>query len=267
MNMHKSLRVTPSDRRNIWKLYSSNAMNVSELASFFRVSRPTIYKVVERARLQQFVPRDSTNKRYRNIRYGLKRLAKIEKSIEDKLRAKAKRYNKKYPGEMLHLDTKRLPLLKGETKKMDREYLFVAIDDYSRELYAAILPDKSQFSSSKFLHDTLEQCPYTIECSYTDNGTEYKGSKEHAYVKLCKNNGINQKFTQTARPQTNGKAERVIRTTMEMWHSKQFKDRDDRKVELNRFINYYNTVKPHKGINNKTPYELLEDYFFDHNSS
>lgn len=73
---------------------------------------------------------------------------------------------------------------------------------------------------------------------------------------------INQKFTKPACPQTNGKAERVIRTLMEMWHNREeFMSSDDRKKKLKRFLNYYNTVKPHKGINGLTPYEVLENYF------
>lgn len=60
------------------------------------------------------------------------------------LKKQAKRYNKSYPGEPVHLDTKRLPLLKGQKAADKRDYLFVAIDDFSRELYAAILPDKPQ---------------------------------------------------------------------------------------------------------------------------
>jgi len=62
---------------------------------------------------------------------------------------------------------------------------------------------------------------------------------------------------------TNGKAERVIRTLMEVWHDKtQFKNRNHRKKELIRFINYYNTVKPHKVIDNNTPMEQLINYFY-----
>lgn len=105
------------------------------------------------------------------------------------------------------------------------------------------------------------QCPYTIECICADNGREYHGTVEHQFVKTFLNHKINQKFTQSARPQTNGKAERVIRTLMEMWHTQEeFKDSEERKQKLKRFINFYNTVKPHKGIANKTPYEVLDDY-------
>ena len=262
MHVHKSLRLTPSDRRWIWKLYTEEDKSVSFLAEFFNVSRPTIYKVIDRARLQEFIPRNSANHRWRCLPYGIRRLAKIEASIEAKQKAKARRYNKAYPGEMLHVDTKRLPLLKGEKKTGNREYLFVAIDDFSRELYAAILPDKSAVSATTFLRQVIEECPYTIECLYSDNGTEYKGGSEHPLVKLCENNHIQQKFTKTARPQTNGKAERVIRTLMEAWHTEIFATRDERKKQLCRYINYYNSVKPHKGIQDDTPYERLIQHFF-----
>jgi len=92
---------------------------------------------------------------------------------------------------------------------------------------------------------------------------EYKGTDIHAFVKLCRENGIGQKFTRSNRPQTNGKAERVIRTLMEMWHTQeQFRDRKQRQISLLRFINFYNTVKPHKGIDSMTPYEKLFEHFY-----
>ena len=165
---------------------------------------------------------------------------------------------------MVHVDTKRLPLLKGESTKNTREYLFVGIDDHSRELYAIITPDKTQYSSEKFLIQMIEECPYTIEQIYSDNGLEYKGnSDKHAFMLKCKKNKIEQRFTKIKHPWTNGKAERVIRTLMEMWHNKiQFKNRDHRKKELIRFINYYNMVKPHKGIDGNTPMEQLINYFY-----
>jgi len=101
---------------------------------------------------------------------------------------------------MVHFDTKRLPLLKGESGTSPREYLFVGIDDFSRELYAGIYPDKTQYSSAAFLQEVLDECPYTLECSYSDNGTEYKGTDRHAYVTRCREAGIGQKFTRCKRP-------------------------------------------------------------------
>ena len=175
--MHKRVRLTPLDREEIWRLYQSRQWKVTHLAEHYRVSRPTIYSALKKARLQQFTPSDSTNVRYRSIQYGLKRLAKIELSIQARLKREAQRYNKSYPGEMVHVDTKRLPLIKGQNNTQPREYLFIAIDDYSRELYAAILPDKTQFSSAQFLTEhLLAQCPYEIDYIYSDNGKEYRGS-------------------------------------------------------------------------------------------
>lgn len=102
-----------------------------------------------------------------------------------------------YLGEIFHVDTKRLQLRKGENKQSPRNYLFVGIDDYSRELYAEIYGDKSQFSSASFLQDdVLAQVPYTIECIYSDNCSEYKGTPDHAFVGLCMENKINQKCKQ-----------------------------------------------------------------------
>ena len=74
---------------------------------------------------------------------------------------------------------------------------------------------------------------------------------------------IEQRFTRVRTSRTNGKTERVIRIVMDMWHSKtQFKSRVHRKTELIRFVNWYDTVKPHKRINNQTPMERLIDYFY-----
>ena len=116
MNMHRRIRLTPLDRQEIWRHYGTGSWTIVALAREFRVSRPTIYKVIHRARSQEFTPRKSTNKRFLQAKYGMKRLAKVEISLERKKKAQARRYNKNYPGEMLHFDTKRLPLLKGETK-------------------------------------------------------------------------------------------------------------------------------------------------------
>jgi hypothetical protein len=158
-------------------------IQVINLAELFRVSRPTIYKILARARKQEFVPRRSVNDRFRNIKYGLKRLAKVERELEKRRKREAKRYNKSYPGELVHFDSKRLPLIKGEDQTLPREYLIVAIDDFSRELYAGIFPDKTQYSAELFLRQVADECPYTIEYTYSDNGKEFKGNNEHAFVK------------------------------------------------------------------------------------
>jgi transposase InsO family protein len=263
MTIHKNTRLTPLQRKEVYKDYYTHHIRKCDLAKKYGVSRPTIDKILYRGKNNDFSIHNSTNARFRCLKYGFRRLSKIETRIQEKLKKQARRYNKKYPGEMMHLDTKRLPLLIGEKGIKTREYLFVGIDDFSRELYVAIMPDKTQHSAKKFLDQILEECPYDIEQIYTDNGLEYKGNEQHAFVKLCKKNQIEQRFTKVKCPKTNGKAERVIRTLMEMWHNKiEFKNRNQRKLELIRFVNYYNTVKPHKGIDNRTPIEQLINYFY-----
>jgi transposase InsO family protein len=136
---------------------------------------------------------------------------------------------------------------------LPREYLFVAIDDHSRELYAGIFSDKTQYSAKLFLCLVADECPYTIEYTYSDNGKEFKRTSKPAC--LCQSMYGSGHWPEIhphqARPQTNDKAERVIRTLMNMWHKQEiFKDRKNRQVSLLRFINYYNTVKLHKGIDN-----------------
>lgn len=263
MTIHKRTRLTPIQRKALADDYWKHKIRVCDLKRKYLVSAPTVYKIIHRARQNDYSIHKSTNKRFRCLEYGLKRLSKVEKQLEERLKKQARRYNKSYPGEMVHVDTKRLPLLEGESPQDTREYLFVGIDDYSRELYVGILPDKTQYSAETFLKQVLDECPYTIEQIYSDNGLEYRGTKDHAFRKLCEENKIEQRFTKVKTPKTNGKAERVIRTLMEGWHNKtRFKSRVHRKTELIRFVNWYNTVKPHKGINNLTPMEQLINYFY-----
>jgi len=72
---------------------------------------------------------------------------------------------------------------------------------------AAILPDKTRNASKVFLEQVLEECSYTIEQFYSDNGKEYRGNPEHhAFMALCREHRIEQRFTKVKTPRTNGKA-------------------------------------------------------------
>jgi Fe2+ or Zn2+ uptake regulation protein len=65
MVIHKRIRLTPHDRQKIWQLWQTGQYKVSALAERYRVSRPTIYKTLARARKQEFLPRKSVNERFR----------------------------------------------------------------------------------------------------------------------------------------------------------------------------------------------------------
>src|SRR5262245_3040360 len=167
MTIHKWTKFTPVKRLEIADKYFKLGVRIQALADEYHTSRNTIYNILNRARENDFSVHKSINKRYRTLEYGLKRLAKVEAQLEKRLKAEAKRYNKQYPGQMMHSDNTELPMLTGETIKDKPETLYVAIDDFSRELYAAILPDQTQYASAAFLKQVLEECPYTIECWYT----------------------------------------------------------------------------------------------------
>lgn len=262
--MHKNTKLLPYQRRDIFKRWGMGE-KVTKLAREYKVSRETIYETIKDAKLNIFINRSSMNQRYRTIYYGLKRLAKTEIKLEKKIKDKErrnKRYEKIIPGEMVHLDTKRLPLLIGEAIIQPREYLFVAIDDYSRQLYADIFPDKTSYSATIFAEEAKRFFAFPIQVFYSDNGSEYRGKAGHALFDFCKTNKITQCFTKVKHPWTNGKAERVIRTLMEEWHGRTRSNhisRDHRRRHLYAYVDWYNKVRVHQSIH-CTPIQRLEQY-------
>lgn len=90
----------PGERRKLAYDYFVLRLKKIDLQRKYRVSYPTVQKILARARHGDFQIRKSTNRRYQTIEYGLRRLRRVELRIERKLRAQARRYNKSYPGEM-----------------------------------------------------------------------------------------------------------------------------------------------------------------------
>lgn len=111
-------------------------------------------------RVSRFIPS-------RTVPRGMRRLAKIEKALKTSSKREAKRRNKNYPGEMLRLGCKRLPLLGEQTKTSPRDYWIVAIGAKSREPYAAVLPDKTAASAKYFPEQVLRECLYIIYAAPT----------------------------------------------------------------------------------------------------
>lgn len=253
-------------RRAIYQAWNMG-QSVTSLAREYKISRPTIYKVLERARLNEFENRKSVNYRFKTIKHGLKKLSKVEKKLQKRIeRMGIRRYEKSYPREMVHFDTRRLPLLKFEGQRDKREHLHVAVDDYSRYLVADIFPDKGKYSSAIHLEEVTKSAPFETETVYSDNGSCYKGRKDHAFVEKCDKNKIVQKYTRPGRPQTNGKAERVIRTLLEEWHVKgAFTTREERRKCLQDFVDYYNYERPHCALKGLTPLQRIANYFNSQN--
>lgn len=263
--MHKNTRLLPHMRRELYRRWIDGD-TIAELARHYRVSRPTVYRTLKKAKLQVFVNLPSTNHRYRQVRYGLKKLTKTEHLLAKKIlrrEHRLRRYEKTYPGEMVHFDTKKLPIMYGEAVSSPREWLHVAIDDYSRFLVADILPDKTGYSSAIFLEETLFAMPFRVECAYSDNGGEYRGRKDHPFVLGLLRHIIDQKFTRPRTPRTNGKAERVIKTIMHecfQRSGRSFASREHRRKFLYAFVAWYNQVRPHESLGGVPPLERLKAY-------
>jgi transposase InsO family protein len=257
--MHKNTKLLPYQRREVYRRWCQGD-SATDLARQYKVSRKTLYEVFKKAKLHTFENYSSKNLRYRTIEYGLKHLAKAEKAIRKKLGKRERRlnrYQKEYPGEMVHTDSSMLPLLRGEAMATPREYLYVFIDDASRWLFADILPDQTSWSAAVCLDEALAMIPFRIECMYSDNGKEFKG----AFGRLCKEKALVQKFTQPYTPQTNGKAERVIKTIKtELLKGHSHLTREERRRHLYAFVRWYNHVRPHQSLGNVSPITFLESY-------
>lgn len=261
--MHQNTKLLPYQRREAFRRWEAGA-SVVELAAHYSVSRTTLYRVFKKARLGIFTNYTSKNARYRAVVYGLQSLTKTERRIAAKLARKAhrlKRYEKDEPGEMVHFDTKKLPRIVGEGDEMPREWLHVAIDDFSRQLVVDILPDRTSYSSAIHLAETIESLPYVIQVAYSDNGSEYKGRADHAFVQLCQQCNIRQQFTRPRTPRTNGKAERVIQTLMREWHyGSHFLSREERRRLLYAYVRWYNEVRPHQSLGGQSPLTRLRSW-------
>ena len=108
MNIHKRTKLPPQQREEIYRRHYTEHIRVALLAGEYHVSRPTIHKIPARGQKRDSSIRNSCNAPFRTSAWGMKRLAKIEKTIEARLKKEAKCYNKSYPGEMLQLDCIRL---------------------------------------------------------------------------------------------------------------------------------------------------------------
>jgi len=271
--MHKNTKLTPTLRREVYKLWVNKTHSLRKLGKMYHVDKNIIKTVIMRGRLGDFTVHDSVNYRFRSIEYGLKRLSATERMLSLKiarLEKRNRRYERNAPGELVHGDTKRLPTVneKGKFRKplIKSEVLYVWIDDYSRWLMADILPDRSMWSSSVFLDVMVVRSPFSIQCLYSDNGGEFRGNNTHAYVAGCARLGIQQRFTKPAHPWTNGKAERVIKTILEEWYRPNkgvFRSSEERRQSLYKYIDYYNHGRKHQGINNLTPAHRLSAFYRD----
>lgn len=174
---------------------------------------------------------------------------------------------KERAGQMGHLDCHYLSkdLIANDPT---RYYLTALIDDATRIAWAEVTPSLKSldvmFASLKMINIINAEYDIKFEEILTDNGPELSsrtGSKHHhPFERMLLELGIKHRHTRPYRPQTNGKVERFWRTLNDdLIEGTYFENIDHFKQELQEYILYYNTQRPHQGINGQTPINALKN--------
>ena len=196
----------------------------------------------------------------------------------------AVRYERARPGELIHTDIKKLGRISGGAGKRARaiprhhdrktttdaagirrgvigwDCVHIAIDDATRLAYAEVLADEKAETAVGFLQRAITffgRHGITVERVITDNGSPYV-SRAHAIA--CRHLGLKHLRTRPYRPQTNGKAERFIRTMLEGWaYGPIYASSDQRTRALDGWLWHYNHRRKHQAIGRQTPITRLNN--------
>ena len=304
--MHANARLAPLMRAEIALLLTSQKLSGRSVALAYSVSDRTVRRWLARARESGFpprledrpsVPHHQPRKTSRQLearilelrrqrrtyaqiltllpvskatlsrilrRHGLNRLSALEPPKPPVLR-----YERDHPGELLHLDIKKLGRFSrpgvratGDRTLRNRhagvESLHVAIDDHSRLAFASLLPDEKIHNVLTALHqavDFYEAHGVQIQRILTDRGSSYRSRD---FAAACRKLGLKHYFTKPYRPQTNGKAERFIQTITREWaYARSYHSSDHRASFLPHFLCDYNYCRPPSALNSLPPIARL----------
>ena len=241
---------TPADRVAVIVLLRQLRMTAAEIAETLSMPLSTVSVVLKR--------------------HGIGRLGRI--GLEQPLR-----YERSRPGELVHVDVKKLGRIQGGAgwRVRDRkqhynrtfidknglrrrtvgwEYVHVAVDDYSRLAYVEVLTDETGATAVAFLRRALAffaRYGIQVERILTDNGSAYR-SVVHALA--CRSLGIRHLRTRAYRPQTNGKAERFIRTMLAGWaYGAVYGSSSERTAALDGWLWHYNHRRRHSALGHQPP--------------
>ncbi|MCW5663606.1 MAG: IS481 family transposase [Piscinibacter sp.] len=299
MNSHKHARLTPKGRALLVSRVLELGWTVMAAAEAAGVSRRTTYKWVARFRCEgaagladrssrpanspgacsqeevqaferrrrQRVPlwriaqehgRSTATLSRHMARLGLSRLKSLE-PVQPVVR-----YERALPGELLHIDTKRLGRIgvvghritgdrTQRTRGLGWEAVHLAIDDHSRVSFASLKVDETSQSCVEFLHQAVAYYAglgVRIDRVMTDNGAGYK----RTFTEVCQALGIRHIKTRPYTPKTNGKVERLVQTSLREWaYARPYDSSEQREAALQPFIHCYNWHRPHSALNHQPP--------------
>lgn len=214
------------------------------IAWMLHLARSTVYRVLRRL--------------------GLQRLSRLEP------RPDPNRYEWPHPGDLLHLDTKKLGRMgtssgwrfdrsqKGRATRLGWTYVHVAVDDHSRLAYVEELTDEHPATTIGFLRRAIEfyaEHGVRIARLLTDNGTPYRS---RAFADAADELEIRHLRTRPYTPRTNGKAEALVKILINGWaYARPYASDADRSTALGPFLDFYNHERPHGGLNGARPIDRV----------
>lgn len=302
MDVHKNARSVPASRALLYKRVSEQGYSVraaSEAAGMSerrsrewirraerdepltdRSSRPHGTRAIEAAKREQIVELRRERRTMRQIAriaevststvarvcrsVGLSRLRSLEPAPPPV------RYEREKPGELLHIDTKRLGRFDRPGHRVTRkrsfgspkqgfEYVFVATDDASRLSFARIYRDERSDVASRFLADAVSwfaRMNVRVERVMTDNGSAFLGK---AFQNACSALRIAHKRTRPYTPRTNGKVERLIQTLLREWAYRfEYTSSAERQRWLTPYLHFYNYHRAHSALGHNPPISRLD---------
>ena len=306
MNVHKNARLTPHGRERITRLAASgqtpnaiaNTVGVcprtvrkwlkrydqeGRAGLLDRSSRPhRLYRPTPAARVERIAELRRQRWTGKQIaqevdvspatvsrvlkRLGLNKLGALEPAEP------VRRYQRQHPGEMIHLDIKKLGRFdrighritgdrtgQSNSRGIGWEFVHVSIDDASRLAFSQIMPDEKKESATAFLKAAVayyNSLGITVTRVMTDNGSCYRAFD---FRDTCRDLGLKHIRTRPYTPKTNGKAERFIQTALREWaYAQAYPTSHHRAAELPYWLHRYNWHRPHASLNAKPPISRLD---------
>ena len=304
MNVHKNARLTVYGRERLVKQVLERVLTPAAASAAAGVSLRTVYKLLARYRKEGragLCDRISRPKRLRCalsvkqrqaielLRRDRRPYREIAKSVRAPLSTVARylrtlglnrleildpkppvqRYEHEHPGELVHLDIKRLARFrrpghrvhgdrKLETPRAGWQFLHVAIDDHARVAYGELYRDERGLSAARFLARLVgyyRRLGIKVARVLTDNGSAYRSKR---FRRACRRLGVKHSRTRSYRPQTNGKAERFIQTTLREWaYVRTYANDRERAKAWLPWLHRYNWHRPHASLNYQPPVRRL----------
>jgi transposase InsO family protein len=315
MKLHGNARTCPNSRRLLVERIESSSCSLREAADAAGISERTAYRwlkrwreqgeegLIDRSSAPKQIPHRTPPDRVQAIA-ALRRLHMTAAEIAEVLRMAlstvsavlkriglgnrsrlappepANRYERKRPGELVHLDIKKLGRIAGAghrvtgtrksryaQQRMKRrngrlgwEFVHVAIDDATRLAFVEVLADERGVTAAGFLSRAVSwfaSLGITVERVLSDNGACYR-SEVHALA--LQELRIRHLFTRPYRPRTNGKAERFIQTLTHKWaYGAIYGTSAERTAALPAWLNHYNYSRPHGSLSHKPPGTRLHE--------